>query len=52
MINRNIESQTPYLIEDSFVLCSKWNVVKLDCAIIIANANSRLDAGLVGPRQS
>jgi hypothetical protein len=52
MINCNIKSQTPHLIENSFVLRSKWNVVKFDRTIIIADADSRLDAGLIRPCQS
>ena len=32
VVDRNIESQTPNLIEESFVLCPKGNVVELDGA--------------------
>ena len=47
VVNRNVKSQIPSLIEESFALRPNGNVVELDGAVIVTDPNSGLDAGLI-----
>lgn len=53
MIHWNIETQCPGLF-DAFrcMMTPDWNVVELDCTIVVTDGNPRFDATLVGPREA